>query len=600
MSISIHDVLSNPPKVSPTVFERFVTENPQYLLEFDEHGETPLHIAIQAGNLSLIQKLLQLGAKPEQMNRRGVSALRMATMSNRQDMTKDLVKYSSDLSSGFNPILFMPETMWKHLNVAFIGWIFALIACFVIDTVGTYILFSMYVGTIVGNVIPLASWGFMDCLWASTSTSFFQVCWMQFLEAFLPNIICTFVVVMMLSGWRIFQDYLRIPGYLGDQQETILQSIHEKTFSLLVPILQENINWLVAPVSLFRSHAMHQFIMSDSATVRRNFKDGLLTFLPQLASSELVLQHLLSTKKYIEFFTEHPDFLFALIDVLPLSMMMKYKAVMFDLLSANLTYLECNPAGHLEVLAKLTIVGMGWGPEWGEPYQFILNRLLKADSNDLVYLSQGYIAKRGSYGATIDYDAAIKAFTQVKPSNMSFYLQAQKEAAFLHFALAGQYATEGRQDKWITHFFQGLSHCQAVRSETLVETEHTGLAIQQEVQVFVDDLIASRDDEDHIYQDVLNAGCLSWTTTTGEQPILLAAKFGHWHIVSEIVKKHADTMDRVNYGRVLELAAAAQKDELVVSLNQRFSFFASTASTASASLQSANFGDGSFLTSPCR
>ncbi len=65
----------------------------------DEHGETPLHVAVRAGDLEVVQYLVEAGAKVEETNSSGFTALHFATFFEYTDIVKYLIKSGAKIDA---------------------------------------------------------------------------------------------------------------------------------------------------------------------------------------------------------------------------------------------------------------------------------------------------------------------------------------------------------------------------------------------------------------------------------------------------------------------------------------------------------------------
>ncbi len=545
MTVSINDVINTTDDTTFNSFDLFLQENPHYLTSLDDDGQTPLHVAVQGGDLRLIQTLIKRGAKLDQANIRGDSALRMATKLNNYTVVKYLAKNSTDLSTAFK---YTPDLKEDRVELVFMFLGVWLLVSVLIMSLAVMISVLVAVGC-TPIVTGWASYAVMAAANAVFLSTFITCLWISAIVAAVIGLIIT----LYLAYNYLEDNYIKAPGYLGKQQTKLLEAIDSNQLSAINVILAENINWLFSPITLFHNSAM--LLLAKTEEGRHN----LISIMSQVAQSDSALNNLFSSEDHKQLLLDHPELLRALVDSLSLASIVQYKQTLFDAFFANIDFFRENSQDSTNMFAKLTVCGMGW--EGDDSFGFI-PQALHSQNTAMAHSSKGYIAKCGWYGASQNNAEAITAFKSVGRENLTLYINAQKELAVLNLVASG---SEGLTEAdRIPQFFQGLSHYHNVLSSSVDVTNQTAHQIQDAVKEYLTDLL-DRDSVSCLFSDLVNTNRLTWKTEEGDTPILLAAKLGYWELVELIIQQKPESIDTEQYGQLL-LTAISVKEVAIVDL----------------------------------
>jgi hypothetical protein len=82
-------------------------QSPALLDQEDSNGETPLHLAIKAGNQVLVKRMLEVGANFSKLTKKGLTALDVAAIHQKQSIYKDLLDlHSAEIEKSEEPVGF--------------------------------------------------------------------------------------------------------------------------------------------------------------------------------------------------------------------------------------------------------------------------------------------------------------------------------------------------------------------------------------------------------------------------------------------------------------------------------------------------------------
>lgn len=559
MAIFTYDQLSG---MDDEAFKAAIQLDPNFLTQFDQNGQTPLHEAIFRADFTSVKRLIQYGASFDQTNIHGISALMTAQSiyhknnKKKHGIAQYLVQQVTDFSIAFPSISDVKEELLRYLHRRFIQdlsfWWCPLL------------LVGIGIG-ISGILAAASSLTFLSGLYASL--------WI----AFSVTLLCLCESMNdIIDHMRYF--YTRSEGYINDQQDDFLRAIRTGNFDTIDTILKENINWLFAPITrtFSRDSAMQQLSKFDTG------RAYLIKKMSAIMRNEAAFNHLFNSEKHQVLLTQHPVLLRAAIDVIPITLIASHQPLLFKAFLDNIDFFREEAQQSINMLSKLTAGGL-WIYE-NTSCSFINNVLhtSKIDS-PVVHYSLANIALRGLYGESVNVVKAREHFRQVSRKDITLYMMAQKELTFMSLMEVGiSEQTEARKKTetditpfWIrneseqekkqrvTQFFQGLSHASHVLEIQAHPLNHNRRSIQEAVRTFLFDELSIDSYSDTIYDDGVKTESLDWTAEQGDTLIEIAAKLGLWDLVSKIFTSSRTSTDDKQYIKLLLKAVVTQNEAIV-------------------------------------